>query len=197
MTDKYATSSEFQSWRDLLPIHPAALLLPRMSDAELKELGADIAATVQQLPEIILLNDDGREELLDGLNRLDAMERAGIEVAKDGVFNRDRVPHQHVRGNTDPYAFVLSAILHRRHLTQRVKKLLRSVAFADGTTVDVSEIWTINYMPANLDITGIDRSQSQQVAGFDGETLREMIRNNYHCRSRAEEDYFLARWIAS
>jgi hypothetical protein len=31
-----------KSWRDVLPIHPAAELFPLMSEAELRELGEDI-----------------------------------------------------------------------------------------------------------------------------------------------------------
>jgi hypothetical protein len=52
-------------------------------------------------------------------------------------------------------------------------------------------------MPPDLDIGDIDLAQGEEVAGFNGETIREMIRHVYHCKSRAEEDWFLARWIAS
>jgi hypothetical protein len=78
-----------------------------------------------------------------------------------------------------------------------MKQLLCRLAFSDGTTVDASEVWTINFMPPNLDTTNIDLAQGAEIVGFGGETLREMIRNTYHCCSRAEEDFFLARWIAS
>ena len=115
------TNSPKNQWRDVLPVHPAAELLPRMTDAELKELGADIAANGQHTPIVILLADDGTEQLLDGVNRLVAMERAGIAVVKDGVFNHDRVLYQHIRANTDPYRFVLSVNLYRRHLTNEQK----------------------------------------------------------------------------
>jgi hypothetical protein len=33
-----------KSWRDVLKVHPAALEYPRLSEAELVELGKDIAA---------------------------------------------------------------------------------------------------------------------------------------------------------
>lgn len=136
------------SWRDVLPVHPAANLLPRMSDAELKELGADIFANGLHTPVVILLNDeDGSEQLLDGVNRLDAMERADIEVVKDGRFNYDRILHQHIHGNTDPVGFVLSVNLYRRHLsndqkTELIQKILplkptasdRQIASMTGTS---------------------------------------------------------------
>jgi hypothetical protein len=104
------------TWRDVLPVHPAAELLPRMSNAELEELRTDIAANGLHTPVIILLSDDGTEQLLDGINRLDAMALAGKKVVKEDV-----VLHQHVRGNTDPYRFVLSVNLYRRHLTNEQK----------------------------------------------------------------------------
>jgi hypothetical protein len=37
-----ANSSKPKSWRDVLPIHPAAELFPLMSKDELHELGEDI-----------------------------------------------------------------------------------------------------------------------------------------------------------
>ena len=36
-----STAPQAQSWRDTLPIHPAAELFPRMSEAELAALGKD------------------------------------------------------------------------------------------------------------------------------------------------------------
>ena len=40
-------------------------------------------------------------------------------------------------------------------------------------------------------------AMAEEVIGFGGETLREMIRLTYRCAVRAEEDFFIARWIAS
>jgi hypothetical protein len=115
------TISGKQQWRAILPVHPAAELLPRMTVTELKELGADIAANGLHTPIILLKDENGSEQLLDGVNRLDAMEQAGIEVVKDGRLDYDRVLHQHVHGNTDAYRFVLSVNLYRRHLTNEQK----------------------------------------------------------------------------
>jgi hypothetical protein len=52
-------------------------------------------------------------------------------------------------------------------------------------------------MPADLDVTKVDLAEGEQVVGLGDETVREIIRNTYRCRSRAEEHFFLARWIAS
>src|SRR5262249_61650559 len=62
-----------RSWRSILPIHPAAELFPLMSPDELRELGEDIKKRGLQIP--ILIRGD---ELLDGRNRLDAMELVGV-----------------------------------------------------------------------------------------------------------------------
>jgi ParB-like chromosome segregation protein Spo0J len=91
-----------------------------MTEAELKGLNADIAANDLRIPIILFVDENGEERLLDGIQRLDAAQRAGIEVVKDGRFNYDRILHQYVR-NIDPYRFVFSVNLHRRHLTNEKK----------------------------------------------------------------------------
>ena len=67
------------SWRETYKVHPAADIFPMMSDDELQKLGEDIKASGLKHP-IIFQNTDnnGDEILLDGRNRLEAMERAGI-----------------------------------------------------------------------------------------------------------------------
>lgn len=75
--------------------------------------------------------------------------------------------------------------------------LCRRVRFSDGSSISLAGIWTLNYMPRGLDISGVDLSPGEQRIGDQGETMREMICNTYRCRSRAEEDFFLARFIAS
>jgi hypothetical protein len=81
--------------------------------------------------------------------------------------------------------------------SQRIRKVLDHVTFSDGTTVSLGEIWTLNYMPADLDTTGVDLARGEDVIGQGGETVRQIVHETYRCRSRAEEDFFLARWIAS
>jgi hypothetical protein len=80
----------------------------------------------------------------------------------------------------------------------KLKDLCERIAFSDGTIVDISDIWTINYVPPDLDTAAVtDLSKGEEVIGAGGETVREIIRETYHCKSRAEEDHFLRRWIAS
>ena len=77
-------------WRDLYKVHPAADVFPMMSDEELAELGEDIKKRGLQQP-ICLFVPPGTTInpsapvidgciLIDGRNRLEAMERAGIDA---------------------------------------------------------------------------------------------------------------------
>jgi hypothetical protein len=104
------------SWRDVLPIHPAAELFPLMSEVELRELADDIEKNGLCDPVAIY---DG--ELLDGRNRLDALALLGRDVCN--AYGRPvdycQVGHE---GPFDPFAYVVSKNLQRRHLTQEQKR---------------------------------------------------------------------------
>jgi ParB-like chromosome segregation protein Spo0J len=73
------------SWREVLKIHPAAGLFPSLSPSELKELGEDLRTNGLQSPILIWVDPaetgDSRY-LLDGRNRLDAMEAVGATHPK-------------------------------------------------------------------------------------------------------------------
>jgi transposase-like protein len=122
------------------PIHPAAEKLPLMSDAEIDELAKDIEKN--GLLEPIIIWVDNREEangakppfsqyLLDGRNRLEALRRLGItgphHKRPGGGVRYFNAIKQCVGGkyswetDTDPEVYVLSANVHRRHLTTEQK----------------------------------------------------------------------------
>jgi protein gp37 len=110
------TTSKPKPWRDVLPIHPAAELFPLMPPDGLKALATDIEAhglqrhvTVQYL--------DGECVLLDGRNRLDALALLGREINLSSILIFEGVAE-----DVDPYAYVISANLHRRHLTADQKR---------------------------------------------------------------------------
>jgi hypothetical protein len=125
------TSARKSSWRDVLPVHPAAELFPPMPPDELKALGQDIKETYQLAQPIALLVEGKTCQLVDGRNRLDAMEQVGIEfeirrdcrgrwgLDVDGIESPDPVILLH-RDEVLPY--VVSANLHRRHLTTEKKR---------------------------------------------------------------------------
>jgi hypothetical protein len=126
------------TWRDVLPIHPAAELFPAMSESELRELGEDIRKNGLQSP-IVIDGDDNR--LIDGRNRLDAITLVGMEFEFThgkgqlknkiiGIYSDDfGTPESNsVRRVFDfevnPFDLVISANLHRRHLTAEQKREL-------------------------------------------------------------------------
>jgi hypothetical protein len=116
------------SWRDVLSIHPAAELLPRIPDDELKALSDDIWKHGLRNKVAIL---DG--QLLDGISRLDAMEMAGIQIIEDGAINPDI--WQSV-SDDDPAAYVLSQNLHRRHLSSElIERLLKANPEASNNSI--------------------------------------------------------------
>ena len=78
-----------------------------------------------------------------------------------------------------------------------IKDLLANVEFSDGTRVNAHDIWTFVWIPKNLDARNADLSEGDKIVGVNGETARQIIRETYRCSTRAEEDFFLARWIAS
>lgn len=86
-------------------------------------------------------------------------------------------------------------------LESRLPRLLRSIEFSNGAVAGLSEIWTVNPMPmegfTQEELDAVDLAQAEERMGPGGETLRKMIRKTYHCKSRAEVDYYIRRWIAS
>jgi ParB-like chromosome segregation protein Spo0J len=80
-----------------------------MSDAELRELAESIRANGLQIP-ISFYVGKGKEQdliLLDGRNRLEAMERHGVKVCVEKRYVYK-----------DPVAHVIGANINRRHLTK-------------------------------------------------------------------------------
>ena len=142
-----STAPRAQSWRDTLPIHPAAELFPRMSPDELAALGEDIEGTGSRRRSRCGRTDtDRRMQLLDGRNRLDA-----IEIAIGGPVDSTRAPSIIGTARTcspynkvivldssvDPYAYVITANIHRRHLTAEQKReLIAKLIKADPAKSD-------------------------------------------------------------
>ena len=107
------------SWRDVLPVHPAADLFPLLSKGDLEELSRDITENGLRQHCHIIADEDGRPVLLDGRNRLDALEHIGEKITLNNSDIFEQLP-----ADVDPYAFVISANIHRRHLTGEQKREL-------------------------------------------------------------------------
>jgi hypothetical protein len=94
------------SWRDRIAVHPK---FEMMSRGELKVLGNDIKVNGPKHRPMYFVTRAGRHQLLDGRNRLAAMELAGLATDTEGNIVKE--------GEVDPFAYVISANIHRRHLT--------------------------------------------------------------------------------
>lgn len=124
------------SWRDALTVHPAAERFEMLNREQLQELARDIA--VNGLREPVALFEDGR--LLDGRNRLDALERFGVHLIDAGGNLCGQIPGPDGkmqpliapdRITGDPDVYVVSANVRRRHLTKAqrdavVKEMIRA-----------------------------------------------------------------------
>jgi hypothetical protein len=111
-----------KSWRelDVLRVHPAAELFPLLNKEDLRALADDIKAHGLQKPISVIRDKDGSAVVLDGRNRLKALELLGeADIWVCGGAMYDRVPD-----DTDPYAYVISANIHRRDLNGEQKREL-------------------------------------------------------------------------
>jgi ParB-like chromosome segregation protein Spo0J len=139
-----------RSWREVLPVHPAAELFPLMSETELRELGEDIKAHGLLSPFAITATKQPKGwsySLLDGRNRLDAMELVGISFSPGldkgtcVILTQPKkiclspfVSVATVVPENEAYAYVISANAHRRHLTveQKLEVIAKLVKAAPG-----------------------------------------------------------------
>ncbi len=84
---------------------------------------------------------------------------------------------------------------------KKLAEMLSEMKLSSGVSIDINEIWTINPMPVNgfskKELDSVNMAEAEEIAGANGETLREMIRNTYRCGTKDEEDYYLRRFIAS
>jgi len=180
------------NWRDDLPVHPAADLFPLMSEPELRELGEDIKANGLQFP--VIVHDD---QLLDGRNRLDAMTLVGIEFkikrletligGKRKIKDKDypgvwvmesnggvELPFSGAIGRgtiDDPYAYVVSANLHRRHLNSEQKRqLIADLLKANPEASDRQIAKQTNSSPSTVGAVRQEREASGDVSKLDTRT---------------------------
>jgi hypothetical protein len=101
-----------------LPVHPIAELFPMMADAELNELAADIAANGLITP---IALDHAGSILIDGRNRLEACERAGV-VPRYTMLDAD----------VDPAAYIVSANLKRRNLKKGQQAMALALIYPES-----------------------------------------------------------------
>jgi hypothetical protein len=185
-----ARPAQGKSWRDVLPIHPAAELFPLMSADELRELGEDIKKHGVRSPVILIAEDGKGDQLLDGRNRLDAMELVGLKVSGKRWLLDAKIPFEHCDG--DPHEFVISANIHRRHLTAEQKreliaKVLKAKPEASNRQIAKqvkADDKTVGKVRRELEATA-DIPQLDKTTGADGKARTTK-------RKRRDVDDFLA-----
>jgi len=111
-------SDQATTWRDTIEVHPAADMFPMLSEDELKVLGEDIKANGLRVRVVFWTSSTGKRFLLDGRNRLDAIEAVGLDP---NVFISTCRPLE-LTHEVDPYEYVVSVNLRRRHLTSKEKR---------------------------------------------------------------------------
>jgi hypothetical protein len=119
------------SWRDVLKIHPAAEAYPPLPHDELVALGNDIKKNRLQ-NRVKLIRYGGGYAVIDGRNRLDAIEAVGLNVV---IFDGRGLPNRNFFEMVDevdvpnPVAYAKSANAYRRHLTpqQRTDAIIEAI----------------------------------------------------------------------
>jgi len=160
-------------WREHLKVHPAADLFPLMSEAELRELGEDIKANGLLSPIALY-----KGELVDGRNRLDAMELVGLTLNWGVDIKRLHPVVQEIKA--DPYTYVMAANLHRRHLTDEqrrelIAKVIKAKPEASDRTIAKQvkrDHKTVAKIRKELESTG-EVSPVETRVGADGKARKQ------------------------
>lgn len=208
------------NWRDHIKVHPAAELFPLMSESELRELGEDIRKNGLLSPITI---DGENNALIDGRNRLDAIALVGMafefrhgkgpfkgkivgidsddfETPLDSAVRRlfetppnDGAARRLSDFQADPYAFVIAANIHRRHLTEELRlKLIADVIKAKPDESDRAiakqvkrDHKTVAKVRKKLESTG-EVSPVEKRVGADGKKRPAKRKVNDEERDRKE-----------
>jgi len=136
--------AEKKSWRDLIKIHPAADVFPMLPEDELRKLGEDIDQNGLKEPITMFRPDDDADAkricLLDGRNRLAAMELIGMNI--DPQWPRAASSPSVRWIHTNPEAYVISKNIRRRHLTkeQQANLIVKVIAVSHLAGADFAKL---------------------------------------------------------
>ena len=161
------TSDPPKTWRDLLPIHPAAELFPLTSPDELRALAEDIKKNGLRDPVALYDDPELGRCLLDGRNRLDAIELLGGQVIHTGAAcpNLGLWKQVGTKAPFDPFAYVVSVNYHRRHLTAEQKRDL--IAKALEATPEKSNRQIAETVKASHVTVGAVRAKMERCGQID------------------------------
>jgi hypothetical protein len=194
-------SEQKKSWRDVYRIHPAANLFPRPSDDELRQRGEDIKKNGLKDPVVLWckeaslnanLGSPAEFVVIDGISRLDSMELVGIETVKPlGKEHFIAVPHRLVcegfnpnypdNSGINPYSYVISKNIHRRHLTktEQAELILKALKLEKEEQ-------------SNWELANMAKSQDARFhGGFFGGSTKDQLKQEFV--ERAETEYISPR----
>ncbi len=142
----HAKGTKKPAWRNVVRIHEAAELYPMLEEAELAALTADIKRNgLRQKATIVPdFDDDNMFTLLDGRNRVAALERLRWPIlARDGRPNPDYFQLADEAAQQNPEAYVTSLNLHRRHLSSEQKRAIVAKILVANPEVSDRRIGTV------------------------------------------------------
>lgn len=151
-----------------LPVHPAADLFPKLTGDELAGLAADIREHGVRVPVVVW-----HGELLDGRNRVTAARLAGL----------NEMPVVESDGDIDPWSFVVSSNIARRHLTTGQRAAL-GAALIEPLRVEAARRRTrkpaasVRLDPAGQN--GRARDHAARMVGTSGQAVGEYLRLHQH-----------------
>lgn len=157
-------------------------------------------------------NNKDLKDLKEGLRRLDEIfgDRLGllfhqlVQLAMSGqpcditTYSGNRYLDVEVDSN---FINAMNYGVGPRKLAEMLDKIKLHRTGHPTAKVSIQDIWTINPMPiggfSQDQLDKVDMSKGEEKWGPQGETLREMMRNEYHCKDENEVDHFLRRFLAS
>ena len=84
---------------------------------------------------------------------------------------------------------------------KKMQEMFAEIQVSGGSTVNIKDVWGVNPMPVGgigeEKLQAVDLSEGDAKVGPNGETMRKIISDTYHCKTKEQEDYFLRRFIAS
>src|SRR5215831_721921 len=193
-----------QSWRDTIAVHSAAELFPPLSPDELRALGEDIRKHGLREP-VVLQRQYRRRPDASIANRLDAMEEAGFTLVRDGKLDKTLGhaalglepltggAYTELDPGINPYAFVVSRSIHRRHLNAKQRReLIAKLLEADPSKSDrqigetiKADHKTVGAVRAEKEATG-EISPVEKRVGKDGKARKQPVKKATSEKARKE-----------